>query len=112
MRGSRFIDSHTLRPYGIIPAHAGLTESPLVCFGFAWDHPRACGAHSFLIPAKADTLGSSPRMRGSLFAESGEEAILGIIPAHAGLTLVSARSHMTARDHPRACGAHLVFFRA
>ena len=107
MRGSRFIDSHTLRPYGIIPAHAGLTESPLVCFGFAWDYPRACGAHSFLIPAKADTLGSSPRMRGSLFAESGEEAILGIIPAHAGLTTIRYEIPLDRGDHPRACGAHV-----
>ena len=34
----------------------------------------------------------------------------GIIPAHAGLTAMSANCQTCVRDHPRACGAHRRIF--
>ena len=34
----------------------------------------------------------------------------GITPAHAGLTLFSLLGFGLKRDHPRACGAYLVYF--
>ena len=54
---------------GIIPAGAGLTGR-LTKFDFGrGDHPRGCGAHLRCCRAVLTRLGSSPRVRGSLFAE-------------------------------------------
>ena len=50
--------------------------------------------------------GSSPRMRGPLFAPWGWCVFCGIIPAHAGNTGDNDRQTFAAWDHPRACGEH------
>ena len=72
---------------GIIPAHAGLTFAMDSDIKDDRDHPRACGAHPFSgRPFKLE-LGSSPRMRGSLTLPLVVLDEVGIIPAHAGLTL-------------------------
>ena len=110
MRGSRkFKVMHGLGD-GIIPAHAGLTSRKGGSQPPAGDHPRACGAHQ--MPSVLDLYmrGSSPRMRGSHHgcAVAGPDA--GIIPAHAGLTLYHLSETHQARDHPRACGAHLILY--
>ena len=128
MRGSRINISRSDTLFGIIPAYAGLTQSNRCSKTTAWDHPRACGAHGAVSGAGEPPVGSSPRMRdshitkrlvailrgssprmrGSLLLIVFLDFFLGIIPAHAGLT----RSHIDmvapSRDHPRACGAHLV----
>ena len=51
-----------------------------------WDHPRSRGEHSY----------------ARKYALCG----LGIIPAHAGSTTVSAGQARAARDHPRSRGEH------
>ena len=48
-------------------------------------------------------------MRGSLVSGCLERRPPGIIPAHAGLTPFRASTNSSARDHPRACGAHSNF---
>ena len=45
-------------------------------------------------------------MRGSPDLELALEDAVGIIPAHAGLTVRSLSIFMIEWDHPRACGAH------
>ena len=108
MRGSRTISRSRNVVSGIIPAHAGLTGRTSSSGTPSRDHPRACGAH-FLFCLHLDYyMGSSPRMRGSPAGSSSLNRAKGIIPAHAGLTVLY-RSRLSAlRDHPRACGAHLV----
>ena len=106
MRGSHFLFHNLLSPFGIIPAHAGLTKVMTSKKPCSWDHPRACGAHKFDIKPLTDPLGSSPRMRGSRFLAFAFFAHLGIIPAHAGLTIERRVALSADRDHPRACGAH------
>ena len=54
-------------------------------------------------------MGSSPRMRGSHSTIFTFPAPPGIIPAHAGLTLIKRGDLDKMRDHPRACGAHMPF---
>ena len=49
-------------------------------------------------------------MRGSLFVECFDAFKIGIIPAHAGLTICLAATLDSAGDHPRACGAHMDFW--
>ena len=73
---------------GIIPAHAGLTLFMLEAFRVAGDHPRACGAHTGKKIMNSKYTGSSPRMRGSRECPAYPCVVDGIIPAHAGLTLL------------------------
>ena len=51
-------------------------------------------------------MGSSPRMRGSLNDIPQPHDGIGIIPAHAGLTMRHHFKQCCSQDHPRACGAH------
>ena len=106
MRGSLTAYVETEGRDGIIPAHAGLTIGSIQCEPFVGDHPRACGAHYQRYQCSIMRMGSSPRMRGSLKMIRAAIYIRGIIPAHAGLTRWQAGCSPSARDHPRACGAH------
>ena len=108
MRGSRRAQLQDRERAGIIPAHAGLTVSIVLDKTTKWDHPRACGAHMAVGTAVLLAQGSSPRMRGSLLRGTAMPAALGIIPAHAGLTLLRPIKGLTQGDHPRACGAHSI----
>ena len=109
MRGSLEDAFKALAPSGIIPAHAGLTHVVSGYPACTRDHPRACGAHTARAFIDYLISGSSPRMRGSHVwaVVVGEQP--GIIPAHAGLTGTALRQQDLSRDHPRACGAHIVF---
>ena len=46
-------------------------------------------------------------MRGSHIFSLLLPHYVGIIPAHAGLTISSSHQVLSVRDHPRACGAHM-----
>ena len=106
MRGSLYASKSWLDDLGIIPAHAGLTVRRYGNAWYSWDHPRACGAHLNAAEKSTHHWGSSPRMRGSQSNLMKNVGTLGIIPAHAGLTMPSPNWFAFARDHPRACGAH------
>ena len=106
MRGSRKIRQPNKRCNGIIPAHAGLTAVSPSMRSARWDHPRACGAHVRRRSGAFESMGSSPRMRGSRRAARDNLEAIGIIPAHAGLTSRSSRQSAAGWDHTRACGAH------
>ena len=107
MRGSQAEKAVLLDTMGIIPAHAGLTPCSWQSAAHMRDHPRACGAHFSCAIFSAFIAGSSPRMRGSLKGTRHFYDILGIIPAHAGLTRQHVQQREERWDHPRACGAHL-----
>ena len=112
MRGS-LIDGHLgCKASGIIPAHAGLTRTRRQQPRGRRDHPRACGAHNSAVPSSTASRGSSPRMRGSQICRDDIDMLVGIIPAHAGLTRAGHRYRSWLRDHPRACGAHTNSFRS
>ena len=106
MRGSQHYISRRVDEEGIIPAHAGLTRPCTHHFLSLWDHPRACGAHLPISTGETAGMGSSPRMRGSQLRIINGINETGIIPAHAGLTALTIAFSRSAKDHPRACGAH------
>ena len=106
VRGSPCVDIDDALLRGIIPAGAGLTQSISHTRRGCKDHPRGCGAHDWLRMATCRTSGSSPRVRGSRIRDGRADRRLGIIPAGAGLTAVSARTTLSTWDHPRGCGAH------
>ena len=106
MRGSPKPRPSCTRTRGIIPAHAGLTWSQPLQLRRPRDHPRACGAHCVIQKLLHFLKGSSPRMRGSHILRDGPDGLVGIIPAHAGLTRRKCLQGHRDGDHPRACGAH------
>ena len=106
MRGTQRNPSLHRLSLRIIPAHAGNTTSSDFLTYHVWDHPRACGEHSWdgIISKKGK--GSSPRMRGTLLGNAQAGKAHGIIPAHAGNTASPRGAEVCRWDHPRACGEH------
>ena len=106
MRGTHIeVDLVNLR-VGIIPAYAGNTRARVSTSRATGDHPRVCGEHSMTVESAASTLGSSPRMRGTLIGIWQCDALIGIIPAYAGNTMQIIVVVFGQRDHPRVCGEH------
>ena len=89
---------------GLIPAHAGKTESTPPQPWARWAHPRACGENQISKGWGPALAGSSPRMRGKPKARSAARAPRGLIPAHAGKTIQGPRILHCPLAHPRACG--------
>ena len=73
-------------------------------------HPRACGEHSERPSARPGRRGSSPRVRGTSFAQPGERDNTRFIPARAGNMPCAQNSDWRWTVHPRACGEHARFF--
>ena len=94
-------------PMGSSPRMRGSLVGSNECIGNGGDHPRACGAHAYSLILSYHVVGSSPRMRGSHRSDIYHREVPGIIPAHAGLTLLTWTTMRRVGDHPRACGAHL-----
>ena len=94
---------------GIIPAYAGNTCTVHHRLRARGDHPRVCGEHTFVLSCQRSTVGSSPRMRGTLFTTPLARSSTGIIPAYAGNTMDKPAGLQQQRDHPRVCGEHRYF---
>ena len=71
------------------------------------DHPRVCGEHPLCVSPFRGSVGSSPRMRGTLIPHLRRAGRTGIIPAYAGNTIRAGPPLPEHRDHPRVCGEHL-----
>ena len=115
-----------VRGRGIIPACAGNTTECSREYRDTRDHPRVCGEHGHFSHMTCPSVGSSPRVRGTLAAQGGVAAVGGIIPACAGTPCYRRRGsdrngiipacagntgrrcgcHEHVRDHPRVCGEH------
>ena len=108
VRGTRHIVIVEHPRTGIIPACAGNTRTRRVQCPRGRDHPRVCGEHTVTRERADDTKGSSPRVRGTLFALLAVMLVFGIIPACAGNTSTTRARHCRPRDHPRVCGEHRV----
>ena len=90
----------------IIPACAGQTQGRGSFRVGRPDHPRLCGANSFVPAATMRPLGSSPLVRGKPRVHRGVGLRHRIIPACAGQTRHYHHHHGTSTDHPRLCGAN------
>ena len=108
MRGTHCETCPSVSETGIIPAHAGNTTGLNPWTAWTGDHPRACGEHWRRMVSAALRRGSSPRMRGTPHAADRGDLHGGIIPAHAGNTLLARWDVRWIWDHPRACGEHSV----
>ena len=93
--------------FGIIPACAGNTPPWSDRRRGPRDHPRVCGEHNSSKRGTPSLMGSSPRVRGTLYHTVRDGALLGIIPACAGNTRIARNPRRRGRDHPRVCGEHI-----
>ena len=92
---------------GLIPAHAGKTLPS--CDGICgpWAHPRSRGENGFDSHCTLLTTGSSPLTRGKPDDVDGFHVGPGLIPAHAGKTIVVADPRDRSGAHPRSRGENL-----
>ena len=107
MRGTHLARAVRFVGGEIIPAYAGNTSQSTPPGTAIRDHPRVCGEHPCPKVKHAHDVGSSPRMRGTLFAKFSGVHTVGIIPAYAGNTRGLRSLLSSARDHPRVCGEHM-----
>ena len=94
-------------PTGLIPAHAGSTATPSSNSRITSAHPRSRGEH---LPSAQDLVklqGSSPLTRGALVGQVLHRELRGLIPAHAGSTMMTYPEWKIATAHPRSRGEHL-----
>ena len=92
---------------GLIPAHAGKTNTFKLAAIVTQAHPRACGENGTTLEDWHWALGSSPRMRGKREMRLLMRQLAGLIPAHAGKTLAAFPIDCNNRAHPRACGENV-----
>ena len=87
-RGKRSPSWCTVPALGLIPAHAGKTESVGWPEGSAKAHPRSRGENFWESSHCSSDGGSSPLTRGKHPVGDGFRVGCGLIPAHAGKTPV------------------------
>ena len=106
VRGTLALGAGEKHDGGIIPACAGNTIRPSGSTIGRKDHPRVCGEHAWQCANGSTSMGSSPRVRGTLTSVGNLRNVQGIIPACAGNTKRTNISSCVNWDHPRVCGEH------
>ena len=109
VRGQLDHDGPILATLRIIPARAGPTMPCVRRVFEVADHPRSCGANVAHRVSGCRNRGSSPLVRGQPCTAPTPTPNIRIIPARAGPTERYASFAGTATDHPRSCGANLLF---
>ena len=94
----------------LIPAHAGKTKVKDANTTDFTAHPRACGENHCFTDTANLSAGSSPRMRGKRDCLRFLSLYGGLIPAHAGKTMMPLIALDRTGAHPRACGENTVTF--
>ena len=89
---------------GLIPAHAGKTVGQGTPTVGHRAHPRSRGENLRRAAAPFFRAGSSPLTRGKHNSQPGCYYARGLIPAHAGKTLLCVRQPLSHRAHPRSRG--------
>ncbi len=93
----------------IIPARAGPTWRPVPARYRKTDHPRSCGANRVPSDHHGLASGSSPLVRGQRTLLPSMISVIRIIPARAGPTQFPLNDALKNADHPRSCGANVVW---
>ena len=111
-RGKPISTRSNASPTGLIPAHAGKTEIARAEDVNSKAHPRSRGENGVVNVSQSAIAGSSPLTRGKLTWSSRSAADAGLIPAHAGKTLLPSRSMHRMRAHPRSRGENGFIYRS
>ena len=89
---------------GLIPAHAGKTDTRRAGTSITSAHPRSRGENLWLPPGRLRAGGSSPLTRGKRGRVGGDAWRGWLIPAHAGKTRESWSAGRRPTAHPRSRG--------
>ena len=103
-RGKRGVPDRVGERDRLIPAHAGKTEAVPKLPGDRRAHPRSRGENRRNAETRARLQGSSPLTRGKRKAQAVAKDSGGLIPAHAGKTIVREMDSIGFRAHPRSRG--------
>ena len=103
-RGKPPLPGDVLNSMGLIPAHAGKTLNGQAITTWTKAHPRSRGENETLTLRVGEREGSSPLTRGKHVHCPGPVGSCGLIPAHAGKTLLNFAPPATVRAHPRSRG--------
>ena len=90
----------------LIPAHAGSTWAFLGVHPCGSAHPRSRGEHKQAIRQLGQEDGSSPLTRGARACPETAFCRAGLIPAHAGSTVLVRCMTRVVGAHPRSRGEH------
>ena len=90
----------------IIPARAGFTPVVRTWLATTRDHPRSRGVYPTMTRRARSLDGSSPLARGLRARHAQGVRRGGIIPARAGFTSQTTRTHPRSPDHPRSRGVY------
>ena len=88
----------------LIPAHAGKTRPGDRAVRQPRAHPRSRGENSAQQIAARNGDGSSPLTRGKQIGLPPCKLLVGLIPAHAGKTVIGWVAPNSRRAHPRSRG--------
>ena len=103
-RGKRVSSAAVSGRRGLIPAHAGKTLPRLYQRRGTWAHPRSRGENVMLAVRCPRRPGSSPLTRGKPSPRLSPCQASGLIPAHAGKTLLRRPRFGHLGAHPRSRG--------
>ena len=104
VRGKPHADYSAAARDRLIPACAGKTAASLPITRSSQAHPRVCGENDATDKFQNTLKGSSPRVRGKLWAYTVEHLLVRLIPTCAGKTSARAWPLGLLRAHPRVCG--------
>ena len=103
-RGKRGGELHPVDLVRLIPAHAGKTTISKLLSTENRAHPRSRGENALLLSSVVWVGGSSPLTRGKPWCKPRLPRRLGLIPAHAGKTLLTKYPLPNLTAHPRSRG--------
>ena len=106
-RGKRSLASTAAQNSGLIPAHAGKTNTTRAASSRSPAHPRSRGENIFSLRARMSSTGSSPLTRGKRARPWCPSLTCRLIPAHAGKTSRSRAGTPTPWAHPRSRGENV-----
>ena len=106
MRGTHYAPFLIFFSRGLIPTYAGNTEVEQRLDRSKGAHPHVCGEHKRQLRGMCETMGSSPRMRGTPPYIGVMRLREGLIPTYAGNTRGAVANLHRVRAHPHVCGEH------
>ena len=103
-RGKPYYEGRQTLQHRLIPAHAGKTAPGRTPTARDGAHPRSRGENRGVYRYSEDPEGSSPLTRGKLLCVAALAGCVGLIPAHAGKTGMTAMWDLYTQAHPRSRG--------
>ena len=104
MWGTLFSDGYCFDRVRFIPTHVGNSVEPGPPIPNPTVHPHACGELCLVAGSSRASLGSSPRMWGTLHAAGSGAGRVRFIPTHVGNSPCVVSGLCDVPVHPHACG--------